>query len=134
MSVSPEQAAVAKQLDYCTYCPKMCRHACPVGNASGHESYTPQSKMNRLNELRKARPLVGLIGYRTAPRTDRVEDGPDFKGMRRLTGTAGLRTWSAGAALNTDDHPVIEFSAASSHLTRGHDETRRVMKQLRGAW
>lgn len=45
--------SVAKQLDYCSYCPKMCRHACPVSNASGHETFIPQAKMDRLNQARK---------------------------------------------------------------------------------
>ncbi len=44
--------AVARQLDYCTFCPKMCRHACPVSTASGRETYIPQVKMDRLNQLR----------------------------------------------------------------------------------
>ena len=42
-------AAVARQLDNCTYCPKLCRFACPVAEASGHEPYTTQAKMDRLN-------------------------------------------------------------------------------------
>ncbi|MBA3540696.1 MAG: (Fe-S)-binding protein [Deltaproteobacteria bacterium] len=47
--------SVAKQLDYCTFCPKMCRHACPVSTASGKETYIPQVKMDRLNQLRLGR-------------------------------------------------------------------------------
>jgi Fe-S oxidoreductase len=47
--------SVAKQLDYCTFCPKMCRHACPVSTASGRETYIPQAKMDRLNQLRLGR-------------------------------------------------------------------------------
>jgi fumarate reductase (CoM/CoB) subunit B len=46
---------VAKQLDYCSYCPKMCRHACPVATASGRETFIPQAKMDRLNWLRRGR-------------------------------------------------------------------------------
>src|SRR4029079_5607063 len=42
-------------LEYCTYCPKMCRHACPVSTASGRETYIPQVKMDRLNQLRLGR-------------------------------------------------------------------------------
>jgi fumarate reductase (CoM/CoB) subunit B len=42
-----------KQLEYCTYCPKMCRHACPVGGSLGCETLTPQSKMQLLNMMRK---------------------------------------------------------------------------------
>jgi Fe-S oxidoreductase len=47
--------SVARQLDYCTFCPKMCRHACPVSTASGRETYIPQAKMDRLNQLRLGR-------------------------------------------------------------------------------
>ena len=50
---SPE--SVARQLDYCTFCPKMCRHACPVSTASGRETYIPQVKMDRMNQLRLGR-------------------------------------------------------------------------------
>lgn len=46
------EASVARQLDNCTFCPKMCRHACPVSTASGRETYIPQVKMDRLNQLR----------------------------------------------------------------------------------
>src|SRR5690606_20242050 len=35
------------------FCPKMCRFTCPVSEASGHEPYTPQAKMDRLNQLRQ---------------------------------------------------------------------------------
>jgi fumarate reductase (CoM/CoB) subunit B len=56
--------SVAKQLDYCTFCPKMCRHACPVSTASGRETYIPQVKMDRLNQLR-----LGRAGW-TAEATD----------------------------------------------------------------
>ena len=47
--------SVAKQLDNCTFCPKMCRHACPVSTASGKETHIPQAKMDRLNQLRRGR-------------------------------------------------------------------------------
>jgi Fe-S oxidoreductase len=40
-------------LEYCTYCPKMCRHACPVSTTTGHEPFTPQAKMTTLNLARK---------------------------------------------------------------------------------
>jgi Fe-S oxidoreductase len=54
-SLAFSPGSVAKQLDYCTYCPKMCRHACPVSTASGRETYIPQAKMARLNQLRLGR-------------------------------------------------------------------------------
>ncbi|MCK5795944.1 MAG: (Fe-S)-binding protein, partial [Deltaproteobacteria bacterium] len=42
-----------KELEYCTYCPKLCRHACPVSNALGNEALIPQAKMQTLNMLRR---------------------------------------------------------------------------------
>ncbi len=44
-----------RQLDDCSYCPKMCRHACPVSSASGRETHIPQAKMDQLNQLRLGR-------------------------------------------------------------------------------
>jgi Fe-S oxidoreductase len=45
-------SAVAKQLDNCTFCPKMCRHACPVSTSTGRETWIPQAKMAQLGRLR----------------------------------------------------------------------------------
>ncbi len=42
-----------KQLEYCTYCPKMCRHVCPVSNALGNETLIPQAKAELMNMLRR---------------------------------------------------------------------------------
>jgi Fe-S oxidoreductase len=42
-------------LEYCTYCPKMCRHTCPVSEATGRETFTPQNKQMRLSQLRKGK-------------------------------------------------------------------------------
>jgi Fe-S oxidoreductase len=59
------------ELEYCTYCPKMCRHACPVSTAAGVETLIPQAKMATLNRIRKghepftqetSQPLWGCTG------------------------------------------------------------------------
>jgi len=56
MSRDPFPAdSVARQLDYCTYCPKMCRHACPVSTSTGKETWIPQAKMAQLGQLAKGR-------------------------------------------------------------------------------
>lgn len=47
--------SVVRQLEDCTYCPKMCRHACPVSSTSGRETHIPQAKMDQLNQLRLGR-------------------------------------------------------------------------------
>lgn len=42
-----------KGMEYCTYCPKLCRHVCPVSNATGRETLIPQAKMELFNMLRR---------------------------------------------------------------------------------
>jgi Fe-S oxidoreductase len=42
-----------KEIEYCTYCPKLCRFSCPVGNASCNETFTPwgrQTLLHMVNE------------------------------------------------------------------------------------
>ena len=39
-------------LEYCTYCPTLCRHACPVSTVEARETYTPQTKMATMRLLR----------------------------------------------------------------------------------
>jgi Fe-S oxidoreductase len=40
-------------LEYCTYCPKMCRLSCPVAAATGNESDIPWALMSLANHARK---------------------------------------------------------------------------------
>ena len=45
------------QLDSCAYCPKLCRFACPVSEATGREGFTPWGKMSTAFLVeRSARP------------------------------------------------------------------------------
>jgi Fe-S oxidoreductase len=46
---------VQRQLDNCTYCPKMCRHACPVSTSTGKETWIPREKMGQLAQLTRGR-------------------------------------------------------------------------------
>jgi len=39
------RSEIKKMMDYCTYCPKMCRFSCPVSEAAKTETYTPWGKM-----------------------------------------------------------------------------------------
>ncbi len=39
----------------CTYCPKLCRPACPVSTAEGRETVTPWGKMRALHEILQGR-------------------------------------------------------------------------------
>ena len=55
---------------------------------------------------------------------------------KRVCGTEVLREWAKGAPLNTDDVPIIEFSAAASHQSGLPPSVHRVLEavaQLRAA-
>jgi alkyldihydroxyacetonephosphate synthase len=45
----------AAALDNCTYCPKLCRFACPVATAGGSETLTPRQLMLTANLVRTGR-------------------------------------------------------------------------------
>lgn len=42
----------AREIEYCTFCPKMCRFSCTVAEAEKRESVTPTGKMSLLHLLR----------------------------------------------------------------------------------
>lgn len=99
-------ADVARQLDDCTYCPKMCRHACPVSTTTGRESLIPQAKMERLNRLRlgaepwradTSDPLWACTGCRHC--TVYCEHGNE-PGLVLLAGRAAAQRAGAG-------HPAL---------------------------
>jgi dimethylglycine catabolism B len=93
---------VARQLDYCTFCPKMCRHACPVSTTTGRETFIPQAKMDRLNRLRRgiepwraetAEPLWACTGCRQC--TVYCDHGNE-PGLVLLAGRAAAQRQGAG--------------------------------------
>lgn len=47
----PMLAASKSALETCTFCPKLCRSACPVSNAEPRESLTPWGKMSSAYHL-----------------------------------------------------------------------------------
>lgn len=47
----PLVAPYAKEHTYCAYCPKLCRHTCPVSTVEGRETTTPWGKMSALHHV-----------------------------------------------------------------------------------
>lgn len=82
-----------------------------------------------LNRVQTKRTLLGLVG-RIGDGAPRAAAPPT--GMLRLCGAAPLRAWTRAAPRNTDDFPIIEFSAASSYLGRRHSEFEGVLRVLEG--
>ena len=67
-----------------------------------------------LNETQLGHSLIAFVGFRG--RTRAGEQRTQVGAMSRICGAELLREWARGAPLNTDDFPIIEFSAAASHL------------------
>ena len=118
-------ASVAKQLDYCTYCPKMCRHVCPVSNAAGVETLIPQAKMDRLNQARKGHlpwepeavdPIWACTGCRHC--TVYCEHGNE-PGMVLMSGRAEAQARGAG-------HPALR-----DYPGRFRNREQRLVERLR---
>jgi spermidine synthase len=76
------------------------------------------------NETQPGWPLVAFVGFRERPPGRALER---VARMSRVCGAELLREWSAGAPLNTDDFPFIEFSAAGSHLGATAARTRELV-------
>ncbi len=56
-------ALIEKAADYCAYCPKMCRFACPVADAEARETVTPWGLMSLLRAVgREQVPLTAETG------------------------------------------------------------------------
>ena len=51
------------EIETCTFCPKLCRFACPVTEAECRETVTPWALMTRLDDVRRGRaPFDGATG------------------------------------------------------------------------
>ncbi len=61
----PVLGASGPETALCTYCPKMCRPACPVSTVEGRETVTPWGKMRAMGEL--IRDVAPLDAAHVAP-------------------------------------------------------------------
>jgi len=77
-----------------------------------------------LNEMQPGRALIAFVGFRERAAERRTLERVGE--MSRICGAELLREWAAGAPLNTDDFPIIEFSAAASHLGATAARTREL--------
>ena len=61
----PVLGARAAETTLCTYCPKLCRPACPVSTVEARETVTPWGKMRAMGEL--VRDVAPVDASHTAP-------------------------------------------------------------------
>jgi spermidine synthase len=81
-----------------------------------------------LSRIEPRRPLLAFVGFRSRASTSR---SPQRVGeMVRICGADVLREWSRNARRNTDDFPVIEFSAAAGRYEPTASKLRPVMQAL----
>jgi len=81
-----------------------------------------------LNTTERGRALIAFVGFRG--RTSASEQRRQVGEMSRVCGAELLREWAAGAPLNTDDFPIIEFSAAASHLGATGAKTKELTEAV----
>jgi Fe-S oxidoreductase len=103
----------------------MCRFACPVSESSGREQYTPQAKMDRLNQLRRGTipwndkttdPLYACTGCRQC--TTQCAHGNE-PGLVLLAGRAAANARGAG-------HPAL-----AGYPERFRSREQRLVEVLR---
>jgi spermidine synthase len=84
-----------------------------------------------LHRVQERRPLVALVGRATPrPAEARARDVARLAGIERVCDGPALRRFAGDAPRNTDDRPVIEFSAARSHLSRTGADVLRSLAAL----
>lgn len=55
-----------RQLELCTYCPKLCQSACPVATTDGNEAHSPWGLMQTLNLVRRGEiPFNGEVAAKS---------------------------------------------------------------------
>src|SRR5262245_11540807 len=106
-----------RSLSYCTFCPKLCRHTCPVSNAEARETLTPQTKMATMRLYRTGRvaepaavePLYGCTGCGACTEACK----------HHVTPGRHLFTGRADAEARGDGHPAL---AGLDARVRAHAE------------
>ena len=81
-----------------------------------------------LDTLAPSRPLLAFVGFRG--RTPAGTSPAPLAGIERVCGAEVLHEWAKGAPLNTDDFPIIEFSAAASHQSGLPPSVRGVLEAV----
>lgn len=105
--------------DLCTFCPRLCSHACPVSLHSGRETLTPQAKMATLGRLRE-RLAHG------APHEG--EPGPEPAALALQTAAPLYGCTGCGACTNPCLYKVeparelLRGRADAEHASLGHPE------------
>jgi fumarate reductase (CoM/CoB) subunit B len=121
----PTPPNVDTSLTYCTFCPKLCRHTCPVSNAEAKETLTPRDKMATMRLLQRAEvprtveqtePLYGCTGCGACT---------DFCLHKVEPGQVLLRG-RAEAERDGRGHPALRdfYSRFAANSTRAAQKTR----------
>jgi spermidine synthase len=77
-----------------------------------------------LNRTARNRHLIGLVGRSRDLPVAAARQPSRFEEMERICGVEALRVWSRDTVRNTDDFPIIEFSAGLTHgdASPGHQQ------------
>ena len=62
MTTGPSEATLRKQMDFCTWCPRLCHFACPSAHGDGSEASTAWGLMSLAHHVHKAElPLEASV-------------------------------------------------------------------------
>jgi hypothetical protein len=59
-----------------------------------------------------------------------VESNAKFPGLEFVVESQGLQEWASSAQRNTDEFPLIEFSAAASHYQKGENSIASILRAI----
>lgn len=100
---------IERSLDLCTYCPRLCSHACPVSSVSGRESLTPQAKMSQFSQHRR-----GLVLFAANTAEDVAEDPADHQAVQPVFGCTGCEACTQACHMEVSPAQVLIAARASA--------------------
>ena len=99
--------------EHCTYCPKLCRHACPVAAADTREALVTQQKMQALGELDAERQAAPSSWFGSG-------QGADISGLTGLLANQGaaLRVGQDAVSLVASGTQLKGFAGLSEGVSK----------------
>lgn len=128
MTALPRLADVADAATHCSFCPKMCRYACPVAAATGRESVTPWGIDREIAQAARtgqvteatARAVYACTGCRSCGSAclPGLDLPTHVRAARAAVIDAGLAPSGIGAAAG---RPAVPDAALTAGATAGAD-------------
>jgi len=130
----PLADAHEKEHTYCTFCPKLCRHACPVATVEARETTTPWGKMAALHHVAEGNlPLESEVAatwwactgcMRCKSYCDHDNEVAMALGAGRAEALAAGQAPASARAIRDDHSERVARSRAQAQVLFGDTESR----------